>query len=188
MLNADENPAVHTLLWNPPQAKHRRPSDNIAFQGEHMKMRLIAIAAIALSPAVVLGQTRTHIRVSKDGTHSTTTQQTNGDVYTAPTPAPAAEPAPAPDTATPPAAAPADTTAAKTDSTQYGTGAIAPTPTHSQQSDSAMTPVDTVRVPRNQLNVSPIDSVKIGIPSTRETQRADSARRAKTDTTTPPPR
>lgn len=211
MLNADLFAAVHTLLWKTAtRAKHRRPSDNIAFQGEHMKIRLIAIAAIALSPAVVLGQTRTHIRVSKDGTHSTTTQQsTNGDVYTAP--APAAQPTPAPDTAMTPTTPPADTTAAKTDSTQLGTGAVAPTPTHSMQTDSTMTPmsdsstmrtdstssmstttaptpVDTVRVPRNQLQVSPADSVKIGIPSTREMQqRADSLRRA-ADTTTPPPR
>lgn len=162
-------------------------------------MRLIAIAAIALAPAVVLGQSRTHIRVSKDGTHSSTTQQsTNGDVYTAPTPAQA--PTPAADTTTP--------TATSTDSSQLGTGANAPTPTHSMQSDSAMTPmsdstmrtdstsgattttkVDTLRVPRNRLSVSPIDSVKMGIPSTRQTQRADSARSA-TDTTTPttPPR
>ena len=173
-------------------------------------MRLIAIAAIALSPAVVLGQTRTHIRVTKDGTHSTTTQQTNGDVYTAPTPA--AQPTPAPDTAMAPTTPPADTTAPKTDSTQLGTGAIAPTPTHSQQSDSSMTPmsdsstmrtdtttsttttatpVDTVRVPRNSLQVSPVDSAKIGIPSTREMQqRADSLRRARdtTTSTTPPSR
>ena len=173
-------------------------------------MRLIAIAAIALSPAVVLGQTRTHIRVTKDGTHSTTTQQTNGDVYT--TPAPAAQPTPAPDTAMAPTTPPADTTAPKTDSSQLGTGAAAPTPTHSQQSDSSMTPmsdsstmrtdstaststtttpVDTVRVPRNPLNVSPADSVKIGIPTTREMQqRADSLRRAAdtTTSTTPPPR
>lgn len=211
MLNADDDPAVHTLLWIPPQAKHRRPSDNIAIQGEHMKMRLIAIAAIALSPAVVFGQSRTHIKVSKDGTHSTTTQQsTNGDVYTAPAPAPAAAPTPAPapaDTATPPAASTTttttttDTTAAKTDSTQLGTGAIAPTPTHSMQTDSTMktdsttsatttTPVDTVRVPRNDLNVSPVDSARIGIPSTRQMQQADSAKRAAdtTTTTTPPPR
>lgn len=172
-------------------------------------MRLIAIAAIALSPAVVLGQTRTHIRVTKDGTHSTTTQQTNGDVYT--TPAPAAQPTPAPDTAMPPTTPPADTTAPKTDSSQLGTGAAAPTPTHSQQSDSSMTPmsdsstmrtdsttstttttpVDTVRVPRNPLQVSPTDSAKIGIPSTRQMdQRADSLRRSAdtTSTTTPPPR
>jgi hypothetical protein len=184
-----------------------------------MKMRLIAIAAIALAPAVVLGQTRTHIRVTKDGTHSTTTQQsTNGDFYTAPapaaepTPAPAAQPTPAPDTAMAPTTPPADTTAPKTDSTQLGTGAAAPTPTHSQQSDSSMTPmsdsstmrtdstaststtttpVDTVRVPRNQLQVSPVDSVKIGIPTTRQMeQRADSLRRSAdtTTTTTPPPR
>jgi hypothetical protein len=175
-----------------------------------MKMRLIAIAAIALSPAVVLGQTRTHIRVTKDGTHSTTTQQTNGDVYT--TPAPAAQPTPAPDTAMAPTTPPADTTAPKTDSSQLGTGAAAPTPTHSQQSDSSMTPmsdsstmrtdstasttttttpVDTVRVPRNPLQVSPTDSAKIGIPSTRQMdQRADSLRRSAdtTTTTTPPPR
>ncbi|HEY7878461.1 MAG TPA: hypothetical protein VIC55_09565 [Gemmatimonadaceae bacterium] len=173
-----------------------------------MKIRLIAIAAIALSPAVVLGQTRTHIRVSKDGTHSTTTQQsTNGEVYTAPTPA--AQPTPAPDTAMAPTTPPADTTAAKTDSTQLGTGAAAPTPTHSMQTDSATTPmsdsstmridtttsttttaapVDTVRVPRSPIQVSPVDSAKIGIPSTPEMQqRADSLRRA-ADTTTPPPR
>jgi hypothetical protein len=190
-----------------------------------MKMRLIAIAAIALSPAVVLGQTRTHIRVAKDGTHSTTTQQTNGDVYTTPAPAaqptpapdtamaptPAAQPTPAPDTAMAPTTPPADTTAPKTDSSQLGTGAAAPTPTHSQQSDSSMTPmsdsstmrtdsttstttttpVDTVRVPRNSLQVSPTDSAKIGIPSTRQMeQRADSLRRSAdtTTTTTPPPR
>lgn len=187
-------------------------------------MRLIAIAAIALSPAVVFGQSRTHIRVTKDGTHSSTTQQsTNGDVYTAPAPAPAAAPAPA-DTATPapapaaepapapapePTPAPADTTAPKTDSTQLGTGAVAPTPTHSQQTDSAMTtdstmrtdsttsssttttPVDTVRVQRPRLSVSPLDSAKMGIPATRQTQAADSARRAAADSTaatTPPPR
>lgn len=175
-------------------------------------MRLIAIAAIALAPAVVLGQSRTHIRVSKDGTHSPTTQQsTNGDVYTAPAPAPAPAdtatpaPAPMPDTATPAPAPLPDTTAAKTDSTQMGTGAVAPTPTHSMQSDSTMsdstmrtdstsgtlttTPVDTVRVPSNPLNVSPADSAKIGIPATRETQSADSARHAAdTTTATPPPR
>ena len=46
--------------------------------------------------------------------------------------------------------------------------------------DSSATPVDTVKVPRSNLNVSPIDSVKMGIPSTKETQRADSARAAKT--------
>ena len=157
-------------------------------------MKLIAIAAIALSPAVVLGQTRTHIRVTKDGSHAS---QSTGDVTTtpAPAPAPAAEPAPAP--APEPTPAPAATTTTDS-SSQYGTGAVAPTPTHSQQTDSASTmttdsssmsgmkmdssatPVDTVRVPRSNLNVSPIDSVKMGIPSTKETEKADSARAAKT--------
>ena len=46
--------------------------------------------------------------------------------------------------------------------------------------DSSASPVDTVQVPRSNLNVSPIDSVKMGIPSTKETQAADSARAAKT--------
>jgi hypothetical protein len=57
-------------------------------------------------------------------------------------------------------------------------------------SSMSTTPVDTVRVPRNPLNVSPADSVKIGIPSTRQSQAADSARHAadSTTTTTPPPR
>ena len=167
-----------------------------------MKIKLIAMAAIALSPAVVFGQTRTHIRVSKDGSHTTSTSATNGEVTTTPTPTPVAEPAPAPA----PAPATSTTTTTTTDSAtnQYGTGAIAPTPTHSQQVDSAaMTStksmmstdssgmsgmkmdsskasVDTVRVPRNSLQVSPIDSVRMGIPSTRETQAADSARAAKT--------
>jgi hypothetical protein len=49
--------------------------------------------------------------------------------------------------------------------------------------DSSATPVDTVRVPQNNLNVAPIDSVRMGIPSTPETQRADSAR---ADSTRPP--
>jgi len=85
-----------------------------------------------------------------------------------------------------------------------GTGAAAPTPTHSQQTDSAaaMTTttttttdsssmsgmkvdssaakVDTVKVSRDPLQVSPSDSVKMGIPSTKQTQAADSARAAKT--------
>ncbi len=166
-----------------------------------MKIKLIAMAAIALSPAVVFGQTRTHIRVSKDGSHTTSTSATNGEVTTTPTPTPVAEPAPAP------APAPATTTTTTTTDSatnQYGTGAIAPTPTHSQQVDSAaMTStksmmstdssgmsgmkmdsskasVDTVRVPRSSLQVSPLDSVRIGIPSTKETQAADSARAAKT--------
>jgi hypothetical protein len=46
-------------------------------------------------------------------------------------------------------------------------------------------------VQRDSLNVSPIDSVRMGVPSTRETQRADSARAATRDsttTTTTPPR
>jgi hypothetical protein len=167
-----------------------------------MKMKLIAIAAIALSPAVVFGQTRTHIRVAKDGSHNTTsTSGANGDVTS--TPAPAAEPAPAPA----PAPTTSTTTTTTTDSSgnQYGTGAVAPTTTHSQQGDSAAattttttttttdsssmsgmkmdssaTPVDTVRVKRDPLQVSPIDSVRMGIPSTKETQKADSARAAKT--------
>ena len=168
-----------------------------------MKIKLIAMAAIALSPAVVFGQTRTHIRVSKDGSHTTSTSATNGEVTPTPTPTPTpvAEPAPAP------APAPATTTTTTTTDSatnQYGTGAIAPTPTHSQQVDSAaMTStksmmstdssgmsgmkmdsskasVDTVRVPRSSLQVSPLDSVRIGIPSTKETQAADSARAAKT--------
>jgi hypothetical protein len=167
-----------------------------------MKMKLIAIAAIALSPAVVFGQARTHIRVSKDGSHNTmSTSGANGDVTS--TPAPAAEPAPAP--APEPTPAPTtSTTTTTTDSSsnQYGTGAVAPTPTHSQQGDSATTtttttttdsssmsgmkmdssatPVDTVRVNHDPLQVSPVDSVRMGIPSTKETQRADSARAAKT--------
>ena len=167
-------------------------------------MKLIAIAAIALSPAVVFGQARTHIRVSKDGSHNTTsTSGANGDVTS--TPAPAAEPAPAPAPEPMPAPAPTtSTTTTTTDSSsnQYGTGAVAPTPTHSQQGDSATTTttttttdsssmpgmkmdssatrVDTVRVNRGPLQVSPIDSIRIGIPSTKETQRADSARAAKT--------
>jgi hypothetical protein len=158
-----------------------------------MKLKLIAIAAIALSPAVVLGQTRTHIRVTKDGSHAS---QSTGDVTS--TPAPAAEPAPAPAPEPTPAPAATTTTTTTDSSTQLGTGAVAPTPTHSQQTDSAATmstdsssmsgmkmdsaatPVDTVRVPRSNLNVSPIDSVKMGIPSTKETEKADSARAAKT--------
>jgi hypothetical protein len=40
--------------------------------------------------------------------------------------------------------------------------------------------VDTVRVPRSNLSVSPVDSLKMGIPSTKATQAADSARAAKT--------
>ncbi|MDQ2929533.1 MAG: hypothetical protein M3Y05_01760 [Gemmatimonadota bacterium] len=168
-----------------------------------MKIKLIAIAAIALSPAVVFGQTRTHIRVTKDGSHTTSTSATNGDVTTtpAPTPTPVAEPAPAP--APEPTPAPTtSTTTTTTDSTnQYGTGAAAPTPTHSQQGDSAMTTttsttdsssmrgmkmdstsaaVDTVRVPRSPLQVSPLDSVRMGIPATKQIQALDSARAAKT--------
>ncbi|MEO6209074.1 MAG: hypothetical protein ABIQ10_03000 [Gemmatimonadaceae bacterium] len=170
-----------------------------------MKIKFIAIAAIALSPAVVFGQTRTHIRVSKDGSHTTSTSATNGDVTTTPASTPVAEPAPAPAPEPTPAPTPeptTSTTTTTTDSTnQYGTGAAAPTPTHSQQGDSAMTttttttdsssmtgmkmdstsaPVDTVRVPRSGLQVSPIDSVRMGIPATKETQALDSARAAKT--------
>ena len=46
--------------------------------------------------------------------------------------------------------------------------------------DSSSAAVDTVRVNRSPLQVSPIDSVRMGIPSTKETQKADSARAAKT--------
>ena len=46
--------------------------------------------------------------------------------------------------------------------------------------DSSATPVDTLKVPRSNLNVSPVDSVRMGIPSTKETQKADSTRAAKT--------
>ena len=169
-----------------------------------MKIKLIAIAAIALSPAVVFGQTRTHIRVSKDGSHTTSTSATNGDVTTTPAPMPAATPAPEPTPAPTPAPTTSTTTTTTTDSSskQYGTGAVAPTPTHSQQGDSAVknsmttttttdsssmsgmkmdsSKVDTLRVPRSNLSVSPIDSVRMGIPSTKQTQAADSARAAKT--------
>ena len=62
--------------------------------------------------------------------------------------------------------------------------------TDSTASATPTTPVDTVRVPRSNLNVSPVDSARIGIPSTRQMQKADSAKRAadSTTTTTPPPR
>jgi hypothetical protein len=46
-------------------------------------------------------------------------------------------------------------------------------------------------VPRDNLNVSPIDSVRMGVPSTPQLQRADSAQAAPRDTsttTTTPPR
>ena len=82
-------------------------------------MKLIAItaiAAIALAPALVHGQTRTHIRVAKDGSHTPTTQETGGDVTTTPAPAPAAEPAPAPTPAPEPAPAPAPSSTTTTDS------------------------------------------------------------------------
>lgn len=40
-------------------------------------------------------------------------------------------------------------------------------------------------MPRSNLTVSPIDSTRMGMPSTRQTQRADSARNAvRTDSTT----
>ena len=218
-----------------------------------MKIKLIAIAAIALSPAVVLGQTRTHIRVSKDGSHATST----GDV----TSSPSSTSTSSSTTTTPssddddrfarrssttrrlrprrpprrlprrrlirrwerprprrrrPSSSTTDalvvkqsssttttsttTTTPTTDSTQLGTGAPAPTPTHSQQTDSSATNHDaaddaehppprparrrtrlgpTVRMPRSNLSVSPIDSTRMGMPSTRETQRADSARAAR---------
>ena len=74
-------------------------------------MKLIAIAAIALSPAVVLGQTRTHIRVTKDGSHAS---QSTGDVTSTPAPAPAAEPAPAPAAEPAPAPEPTPAPAAST--------------------------------------------------------------------------
>jgi hypothetical protein len=140
-----------------------------------MKMKLIAIAAIALSPAVVFGQTRTHIRVTKDGSHAT--QQSSGDVTTtpAPTPAPEAAPAPAPEPTPAPVAEPAPAPTTTTDSAVTTT-----TDSSSMKMDSTATPVDTVRVPRSNLQVSPVDSVKMGIPSTKDTERADSARAAKT--------
>jgi len=144
-----------------------------------MKMKLIAIAAIALSPAVVFGQARTHIRVSKDGSHNTTsTSGANGDVTSMPAPAaepapaPAAEPAPAPAPAPEPMPAPAPTTSTTTTTDSSSMSGM--------KMDSSATPVDTVRVNRDPLQVSPIDSVRMGIPSTKETQRADSARAAKT--------
>ena len=158
-----------------------------------MKIKLIAIAAIALSPAVVLGQTRSHIRVSKDGSHATST----GDVTTSPSST----------TTTPSSSTTTDSssmttspsTTPTTDSTQLGTGAPAPTPTHSQQTDSSTTTTtppnasttttgtDTTTngaMPRSNLNVSPIDSTRMGMPSTRESLRADSARAARRDSTT----
>jgi hypothetical protein len=65
----------------------------------------------------------------------------------------------------------------------------------SSSTTTTPSPTDTTRVPRNNLNVSPVDSVRMGVPSTRETQRADSARAAdsstmrdSTATTTTPPR
>src|SRR5690348_6743242 len=74
-------PAVRTLLAYPLLRPNTVGRVHIVeFQGELMKIKLIAIAAIALSPAVVLGQARTHIRVSKDGSHATST----GDVTTTP--------------------------------------------------------------------------------------------------------
>jgi hypothetical protein len=141
-----------------------------------MKIKLIAIAAIALSPAVMLGQTRTHIRVSKDGSHTTST----GDVTTSPSSTTTRTDSSMSTTPSSTYTAPSSTTTTTTDSSssQLGTGAAAPTPTHSQQTDSAVTGTDTLRVPRNNLNVAPVDSVKMGIPSTQETLRADSARAA----------
>ena len=144
-----------------------------------MKLKLIAIAAIALSPAVVFGQTRTHIRVTKDGSHAT---QSTGDVTTTPAPAAEPAPAPAPEPTPAPEAAPApapEPTPAPTITTDSATTTTT-TDSSSMKMDSTATPADTVKVPRSNLNVSPIDSVKMGIPSTRETERADSTRAAKT--------
>jgi hypothetical protein len=55
------------------------------------------------------------------------------------------------------------------------------------KTDSSATPVDTVKVPPSgAIQVAPVDSARMGIPATKETQAADSARADSLSKKTPP--